>query len=188
MRVFSVVFIVLLVSAFRRVFDREKADARIDPLTKLSNRRAFEVECRRIALSCERDGRVLLCGLIDVDSFKSINDEYGHSAGDAVLIALANALSSAVRPYDATARLGGDEFAFCLAVRNDEVAKRKAQDIHRRIASALEVGRWPATCSVGASTGANIGEALAKADKVLYQVKEAGRRSWSFASIPGICT
>jgi len=183
MRIFSVIFIVMLLSAFRRVFDREKADARVDSLTKLNNRRAFEIECRRLAMSCARDGRVMLCGLIDVDSFKSINDQYGHNAGDAVLIVLADALANAVRTYDATARLGGDEFAFCLAVRNNEVATQKTLDIHSQISAALAAGRWPASCSLGASTGDGVEDTFSRADGLLYAAKTAGKNKWRFSSL-----
>lgn len=125
MRAFGVIFIILFVGAFRRTFDRERATARIDPLTGLGNRRYFRGECARLELASARDDRILLCGVIDVDDFKSVNDQHGHAAGDEVLRIVAEALASAVRPYDITARLGGDEFAFCLAVRDEASAEKK---------------------------------------------------------------
>ncbi|WP_368077277.1 diguanylate cyclase [Sphingomonas faeni] len=82
MKTFSVIFIILLVGAFRRAFDRERANAQIDPLTGLGNRRSFQRECKRLELSALRDNRLLLCGIIDLDDFKEVNDRHGHAAGD----------------------------------------------------------------------------------------------------------
>jgi diguanylate cyclase (GGDEF)-like protein len=180
MRVFGVVFIILLVGAFRRTFDQERANALIDPLTGLGNRRSFHRECKRLELSSQRDHRILLCGMIDLDDFKAVNDRHGHAAGDEVLRIIAHALVSAVRPYDVTARLGGDEFAFCLAVRDPAAAERKAGKIHRSLIAAMEGSELSATCSLGAATGRNIEETFRIADKAMYVAKESGKSSWIF--------
>jgi diguanylate cyclase (GGDEF)-like protein len=181
MRTFSVVFIILLVGAFRRTFDRERANAQIDPLTGLGNRRSFQRECKRLELSALRDNRILLCGIIDLDDFKAVNDQDGHAAGDEVLRVVAQALISAVRPYDVTARLGGDEFAFCLAVRDEASAERKAGKIHRFLIAAMDTSEWRATCSLGAATGRHIEETLSIADKFMYEAKSTGKGSWTFS-------
>ena len=180
MRVFGVVFIILLVGAFRRTFDQERANALIDPLTGLGNRRSFQRECKRLELSSLRDHRILLCGMIDLDDFKAVNDQHGHAAGDEVLRTIAHALVSAVRPYDVTARLGGDEFAFCLAVRDEAAAERKAGKIHRSLITAMESSELKATCSLGAATGRTIEETFRIADKAMYEAKASGKSSWIF--------
>ncbi len=179
-RVFGVLFIILFVGAFRRTFDQERANAQIDPLTGLGNRRAFKRECSSLELASARDNRILLCGLIDVDDFKSINDRYGHAAGDDVLIIVADALLSAVRPYDVTARLGGDEFAFCLAVRDTASAERKSGKIHDAVMAALTQTNYGATCSLGAATGVDVAETLRVADQTMYRAKDAGKSKWAF--------
>lgn len=181
MRTFAVVFMILFVGAFRRTFDREQANARIDPLTGLGNRRSFDSECSRLELTTARDNRILLCGLIDVDDFKSVNDRYGHAVGDEVLRIVARSLVSAVRPYDITARLGGDEFAFCLAVRDEVAARLKTQKIHDLISAALKASEWSVTCTLGAATGVDIDATLIVADLAMYKSKDAGKDSWLFA-------
>jgi len=185
-RSFGVLFIILFVSAFRRTFDRERAAASIDPLTGLANRRAFQIECARLELASVRDDRILLCGVIDVDDFKSVNDQHGHAAGDEVLRVVATALASAVRPYDITARLGGDEFAFCLAVRDQASAERKSGKIHRAIMTALQSTDVPATCSLGASTGTDFTDTLLTADQTMYHAKQTGKSSWRFNTTPAL--
>ncbi|WP_380784806.1 GGDEF domain-containing protein [Sphingomonas sp. R86521] len=179
-RAFGAVFIVLLVAAFRRTFDHEHANAEVDPLTGLGNRRSFTRECERLKLSAPRDGRILLCGMIDLDDFKAVNDQHGHTAGDDVLRIVAQALVAAVRPYDVTARVGGDEFAFCLAVRDEASAERKTARIHGSLITALKASEWTATCSLGASTGTNVEDALKIADGAMFQAKSAGKSSWIF--------
>ena len=182
MRTFSVIFIILLVGAFRRAFDRERANAQIDPLTGLGNRRSFQRECKRLELSALRDNRLLLCGIIDLDDFKEVNDLHGHAAGDQVLSLVAQALSSAVRPYDVTARLGGDEFAFCLAIRDGAAAERITGTIHRTLIAAMRESGWKSTCSLGAATGKDIEQVLNAADQAMYRAKFSAKGSWTFSA------
>lgn len=182
MRLFGVIFLILLVSAFRRTFDRERFNARVDPLTGLGNRRAFEIESHKLSLACARDRRTILCGLIDLDDFKATNDHFGHADGDALLQGIAVALAASVRPYDVTARLGGDEFAFCLAVRDEAAAEKKADDIHRRLSLALAEIRPGSTCSLGATAGLDVERAMKAADEAMYRAKRGGKGSWIFVS------
>ena len=185
MRVFAVAFVILFVSAFRRTFDRERQNARVDPLTGLGNRRSFRSESRRLELAAGRDRRILLCGLIDVDDFKGVNDRLGHAEGDEVLRVVARSLSSALRPYDVTARLGGDEFVFCLAVRDEAAAERKTEEIHGAVAEALAASGRLATCSLGATTGFDVATAMERADAMMYYAKAAGKGTWRFAAGAG---
>jgi len=171
MLVLGVIFIILLVSAFRRAFDHESRNALMDPLTGLGNRRSFQREGKRQESSAARDRRILLCGVIDLDGFKAVNDQYGHAAGDEVLRIVAHALSASVRPYDITARLGGDEFAFCLTVRDEAAGERKSSSIHQALIAALETSQWRATCSLGAATGSDFEQAIRIADKIMYEAK-----------------
>jgi len=182
MRTFGLAFVIFLVSAFRRTFDRERATAHIDPLTGLGNRRSFQRECERLESSARRDDRILLCGIIDLDDFKAVNDQHGHTAGDDLLRVVAEALVSAVRPYDVTARLGGDEFAFCLAVYDEAGAERTAREIHGLLMSAMDASEWKATCSLGAATGRTVEETLGIADKAMYLAKSSGKNSWVFST------
>jgi diguanylate cyclase (GGDEF)-like protein len=146
----------------------------------LGNRRSFHRECKRLELSSRRDHRILLCGIIDLDDFKAVNDRHGHAAGDEVLRIIAHALVSAVRPYDVTARLGGDEFAFCLAVRDEAAAERKAGKIHQSLIAAMEGSELRATCSLGAATGNDTDKTFRIADQAMYDAKASGKSSYMF--------
>lgn len=175
MRVFAVVFVIFSVGAFRRTFDRERANARIDPLTGLGNRRSFLIESRKLSVLARRTDRILLCGLIDLDDFKLVNDTHGHAAGDKTLKVAAEALSGVLRSYDAVARIGGDEFAFCLLFRSQRSAETKVREIHLAVEAALNALAWQPTCSLGASAQLNLGTAFCVADGALYAAKAAGK-------------
>lgn len=97
----------------QRLRDAE-LQARVDPLTGLWNRTAFEDQTQRIVALARRQQESLSLLLIDVDRFKHINDTYGHSAGDAVLQQLARSFQKTARRSDLVARWGGDEFTVLL--------------------------------------------------------------------------
>jgi diguanylate cyclase (GGDEF)-like protein len=147
--------------------------ANSDPLTGLRHYRPFEER-----LACSEPGRTAVIA-VDVDEFKRINDEYGHQAGDHALVALVDALRSALRGDDHIYRIGGDEFAVVIDVGGSaEVAT-----IARRLLEAARlVGH---TVSVGAALrlpGETGRETLLRADKALYQAKRAGRNTARLAA------
>ncbi|PNU04622.1 sensor domain-containing diguanylate cyclase [Novosphingobium guangzhouense] len=152
--------------------------AETDELTGLANRAGF---LRRFeaALAADED---LSIALIDVDSFKSLNDEYGHLAGDAVLAEIARRLLQSVRTTDLVARLGGDEFVVLLGAGDLNVA----QEICRRFVRA--VSAVPVELPLGGQTQARIScglvhrapgqggiDLLNRADMALYEAKRGGR-------------
>jgi len=152
-----------------------------DSLTGLLNRLAFE---EWIADACrENGGRDLAVLYIDLDNFKPVNDEFGHTVGDLVLGEFAKRLSAVVRPTDAIARLGGDEFAIALpGVRCVADAEMIAQKVVAEAGRPMQVdGR---TIQIGASVGVAVdatrerdgGRGLIKrADEMLYGAKRSGR-------------
>jgi diguanylate cyclase (GGDEF)-like protein len=114
--------------------------------------------------------------MIDVDRFKSINDNYGHVVGDRVLATIGAVLLDHVRPFDVASRLGGDEFAVLLPETDSTGAVRVAERIFRDLAPLTEV---PVTLSIGVSSldrsMPTIERLFDEADMALYQVKRAGR-------------
>src|SRR5262249_36019941 len=98
----------------RRFEDRLRHLADHDPLTGLLNRRSFEREVERPLAHCRRYGANGALIVLDLDHFKYVNDSYGHSAGDELIVAVADALRMRLRETDVVARLGGDEFAALL--------------------------------------------------------------------------
>ena len=153
--------------------------ARLDPLTRLANRRAFfellEAERSRTV----RYGRPLTLVYLDLDGFKQVNDSLGHAVGDELLKVVATTLRSSVRVSDTVARVGGDEFALLLpesGVGTAEVVLRKLQS---RLLHAMQDRQWPVTFSMGAVTFLKIplssDEMLHSADRLMYEVKSHGK-------------
>jgi diguanylate cyclase (GGDEF)-like protein len=140
-----------------------------DPLTDLPNRRAFEDALA--ALTGSTTGGAIL--MIDVDKFKSVNDEHGHAAGDLLLQGIAVAINASVRPGDTPARVGGDEFAVLLPAATQALASEIGDRIRGTLRNDPAV---PVSVSVGVSmlTG-NARSAMLAADIALYQAKSAGR-------------
>jgi diguanylate cyclase (GGDEF)-like protein len=160
-----------------------------DVLTNMPNRRMFvEVFRKRVTPPALSDTFVLL--LVDLDFFKSVNDRFGHDAGDAVLIAIASRLKAEVRRTDCVARLGGDEFALLLF---DPIDQARTEAICNRILTSvatlirykhmtLQVG-----CSIGLARYPADGktqEALYKsADMALYEAKRTSRNAFCWHKI-----
>lgn len=146
------------------------AQAEQDPLTGLANRRGFERELARTLSFIQRYGDTAALLYLDLDGFKGINDRRGHAAGDAVLRAVAAALTGHVRTSDRIARLGGDEFAVILWNIRPEDAERKARAMEAVVA-ALPEGGGELGASVGATmmaAGDTPAVALARADRAMY--------------------
>jgi diguanylate cyclase (GGDEF)-like protein len=166
----------------RIVFLENLADE--DPLTPVANRRAFIRELTRVAALARRHGTPSSVLYFDIDGMKTINDRFGHAAGDRVLVAIADSLVANVRASDLVGRLGGDEFGIILAHTDDAAARGKAAVLAKGIAELgieAEGGKVPvsATFGISAITGVEDAEAaLAAADKAMYERKQersAGR-------------
>jgi diguanylate cyclase (GGDEF)-like protein/PAS domain S-box-containing protein len=183
----SVVVTAMDIAARRRRVRRLRHFATHDPLTDLLNRRAFEQALARLIERCRRGGPAGAFLVIDLDLLKQANDQIGHLAGDALLIAVANVLRGAVRPGDLLGRLGGDEFGVALErVGADELAL--VADRLRRSIAAQRVGphgRARSTASIGGviiDGTLDVSELLAYADTALYRAKD--RRDSSEISTP----
>ncbi|MEX2672769.1 MAG: GGDEF domain-containing protein [Phycisphaeraceae bacterium] len=152
--------------------------AATDTLTGIPNRRALEQSLQQAFYTAKLEDRALSVAIIDVDHFKSLNDTFGHAAGDEALKQLANILSKTARESDMVARLGGEEFA--LVIRN--AAGKEAHKAADRLRQAIESATWPdrpITVSIGLATlrpeHTSIDQLLEQADEALYTSKETGR-------------
>lgn len=168
--------------------------AYIDPLTGLTNRRLFHDLADNALERCKRNNSNLALILIDLDNFKEINDTHGHSAGDRVLVAIAEYLKSTFRQTDAithahvdTARFGGDEFIVLLENihSSEDVAKAARRFTHEvRQPVAIENTEITTSCSMGIALypahGETITALIRNADIALYRVKDAGRNDYQF--------
>ncbi len=150
----------------------------VDELSGVSNRRGFDL-CLDSLRESSGDCTMIM---LDLDSFKTINDENGHTTGDRVITVAGRILSQALRPTDQIFRYGGDEFAIVLDVKTLDVA----HVIARRVQAGFAAEDWRShglpdgvTVSIGIATGrsANADEVFAAADVQLYSAKRAGRNT-----------
>jgi diguanylate cyclase (GGDEF)-like protein len=156
--------------------------ARVDALTGLVNRRSFDEALERTLIRPVGAGTALV--LIDVDSFKTINDSHGHPVGDAVLVHLARVLREQIRTDDAVlSRLGGDELAVLLRDCTPEVAARRAESLLFAVRSTplpladgtlLSLSISLGVAHVPERTG-DLTSLYHEADVALYEAKRAGR-------------
>jgi diguanylate cyclase (GGDEF)-like protein len=169
----------ILLTALRDAYSYQRELARIDPLTAVPNRRAFAEAAQIELLSARRSARPLSIAYVDVDNFKSINDKFGHSAGDALLRAVGATITSCLRRTDVVARLGGDEFAVLMPEANADAAHVIVQRIGTSLTTVMTTSRWPATFSVGLVTclamPATVDELIGLADAAMYRAKSSGK-------------
>lgn len=162
-----------------------KKAAVVDPMTGLLNKASAQEE---IAAACRNTQGVLM--IIDLDSFKLVNDLYGHAMGDKILVRFAEILRAVVRPIDIVGRMGGDEFiAFCQNVKDEIVIEKKSRFINKYITEAAKefMGddmQIPLGASLGCvlapQEGTDFAALFKKADKALYTVKQNGKHGFSF--------
>jgi diguanylate cyclase (GGDEF)-like protein len=150
-----------------------------DPLTGLLNRRSFLDECNRIAQTHKQTA----VAIVDIDYFKSINDTYGHDAGDYALKEIANITQSICNEHGVVARLGGEEFAIVLVDKTPKDADLIFERLRDAINSAqfnYKADRISLTISTGVSYTMDSFEVdfsayLSVADQALYEAKSIGR-------------
>jgi diguanylate cyclase (GGDEF)-like protein len=156
-------------------------DAFTDPLTGLSNRRAWDKTLRE-RLKAATDSRCLCLAVFDLDYFKQINDAFGHAAGDEVLKAVARAICEHLRQDDFVARIGGDEFGLLIWVSDPAIAPAVIERVRTALPDRLAAsGVHQVRASAGvAGVGFAIpppspGEIFAQADEALRRAKQEGR-------------
>ena len=152
-----------------------------DFLTGLWNRAEIISFLRRELERARRDRTPVAVMLADVDHFKQVNDKLGHESGDKVLKAVAENLTSSLRPYDGVGRYGGEEFLLVLPGCDLEIAERRANQV-REIVARCPISLGSQTCNVTLSMGVVVAEGASdaerlinQADTALYQAKSKGR-------------
>jgi len=180
------------VSSRKQQEDEARFQSHHDALTQLLNRRGLEVRLNLNYTDRENDNITLL--LLDLDRFKQINDQWGHLAGDKVLIEIGKRMKTMVRGVDLLARLGGDEFLICLhkhpgAQTLHQFLLRLIDNIsrdidlgdsrHDYVGASIGVAQYPLD-------GTDLVELLHKADAALYEVKHNGRNGYCIYSDEGL--
>lgn len=154
----------------------------MDPLTGIGNRLGMMVRLEHERARIRRGLRPCAVAMIDIDHFKSVNDEYGHAAGDLVLRTVADLLVANLRPYDDVFRYGGEEFLLCLPETESVSAAHLAERLRHRIAKENIILDTSLPLRVTASFGISqidnetpLTEAVRRADVALYVAKNGGR-------------
>ena len=164
------------------VVQSERLEAMLfeDPLTGLSNRRFILTQLAGAVSGARRHERPLTAAIVDIDHFKSVNDDHGHAAGDRVLAAVAGSLREHLRAEDQLGRLGGEEFLALLPDVDARAAAAAAEKLRAAVAG-LRVAHdgcdLGVTVSIGwaAWDGETAEELMRRADEALYEAKRSGR-------------
>ena len=184
------VALTLLIILVRDVLADANARSETDMLSGLLNRGGFEVRAEAALRDANRLGMPVSLVISDLDHFKSINDNFGHAAGDKVIVTFASFLRSAMAEHHVAGRVGGEEFAILLPGTNMVAARLFAEGARNAFAS-LTVEGMPATKRFTASFGVaelaggeTISDLMGRADKALYLAKNSGRDCVKIAPRP----
>jgi len=173
------VFVIFILVSERAVTVHKTA-ASMDPLTGMFNRRGFAEASSRVIEREAKAGRPVTVLIFDIDHFKSINDRFGHPAGDEILKLFATVVITTLRISDLSGRIGGEEFAALLPCSLEEgvLAAERVREAFANSGIAVEDGPVDTTVSIGVAggpAGTELEVLLAAADTALYQAKRTGR-------------
>jgi len=168
---------------------QERNQAKIDPLTGIPNRLAYEERLEQEVARWKRFATPLVLVVWDIDLFKNVNDQFGHRAGDKVLRTIARTLEGSVRETDFVARYGGEEFVQLMTGSSLEECLRVADNLREAIEATgfhFRDQSITITASCGLAEfrdGDSVGPWFERADKALYRAKQAGRNRCELATL-----
>src|SRR5437588_6819983 len=173
------VFVIFMLVSERTV-TAHKTAASTDPLTGMLNRRGFSEACGRVIEREAKAGRPVTVMIFDIDHFKSINDRFGHPAGDEMLKLFSTVVVTNLRISDLSGRIGGEEFAALLpcALEEGVLVAERVREAFEASNIVCEEGPVDTTVSIGVAggpAGTELDVLLAAADTALYQAKRTGR-------------
>jgi len=180
------VIVTLLLSTLRRALEHEKELSRTDYLTGAVNSRVFYDSLQTEINRSQRYKNPFTIAYIDLDNFKTVNDEFGHATGDQVLRFLVNRVRKHLRKTDIVTRLGGDEFALLLPETNQESAQVVLSKLQHDILAGMQQSNWPVTLSIGVLTcidaPSETKEVIRMVDDLMYSVKRSSKNGIKYAS------
>jgi len=174
--VFAYAFAALTRSQRQQLMDL----ATCDPLTGAGNRRALTQKLAEVIAGHERTTSPASLIILDLDHFKSINDEFGHAVGDQILVRLAEVINLRIRVTDSLYRIGGEEFVIVVEGQNIDRASRLAEQLRTLVEANELAPDRDVTISLGVAelqTGESSDSWLRRADKALYEAKRGGRNA-----------
>ncbi len=168
-----------MVTSLRRGIERERQMARMDHLTAVANSRHFGEVARQEIRRAGRYQHPFTLAYLDIDDFKKVNDTQGHSAGDALLVAVAASIRDSIRSTDVVARLGGDEFGILLPETGYEASGVVIQKVFEGLREVMRRKGWAVTFSIGVVTfltpPESVDSMIRAADGFMYAVKHGGK-------------
>ncbi|MFO1310701.1 MAG: GGDEF domain-containing protein [Burkholderiales bacterium] len=178
-RFLFLLLVAVLLAHLRRMLLREREVARVDPLTRLLNGRAFRERAEAEIRRAQRYAHPISLAFVDLNGFKQVNDVHGHAAGDRLLAIVGETLRAHLRDTDSAARLGGDEFAILLPMADAGAAHAAMDKIRIRLHAATALHGTPIDFCAGIvsypSSPPPLETMLERADALMYAAK-AGLR------------
>jgi diguanylate cyclase (GGDEF)-like protein len=189
-RLFYYIVHTLLLSKLLYLYQKSRELSLIDPLTKINNSRSFQIQFQHEIDKSKRTKLPLSLVYFDIDNFKFINDNYGHSTGDILLQTITSRILKIIRPMDVFARLGGDEFTLLLPETDIENAKTAVKRLQSEVLNIAINNKWPITLSIGVvifkETTLVIDEMIKIADELMYQVKKESKNNIKYKIYPDV--
>lgn len=180
------VIVTELLARLGRALTREQQLATTDHLTGVVNPRAFYATAEAELQRMRRHPRPVTLAYADLDNFKSVNDRYGHEAGDRLLRLVAEAIRTNVRVTDTVARLGGDEFAILMPETDAEAARAAIDKVHRIVLAEIRDWSLPVSVSIGVATclraPASVDGLVRLSDDLMYAVKHGSKDAVRYAT------
>jgi len=181
--------VTLLLAALKKALEREKVVSRTDRLTGAASvdffYELFQAEIYRF----QRNQHPFTLVYIDLDNFKAVNDQFGHSVGDMVLRSVVSQSRNVLRKTDIVARLGGDEFAILFPETDQKTAQALIPRIQQGLLAEMKKSNWPVTFSIGAitflATPGTINDLIKMADDLMYTVKNDGKNAIGYSVYSG---
>lgn len=177
----------------KRDLERVRHEAMTDGLTSLSNRKSFDEQIANLAKDCNASGKIFTLLMMDIDHFKTFNDNYGHQVGDQVLRLVARTLTDGIKGKDIASRYGGEEFVIILPETNLDHGTMVAESLRKALANKEVINRSTGellgriTMSVGVAqfyANESVENLIERADAALYTAKHNGRNQVAAAPTP----
>lgn len=177
----------------KKDMERVRREAMTDGLTSLANRKSFDEQIERLSKDSNATGKIFTLLMVDIDHFKSFNDNFGHQVGDQVLRLVARTLTDGIKGKDTASRYGGEEFSILLPETNLDAGIAVADSLRKSLANKEIINRSSGeflgriTMSVGVAQyyqDEAIEDLIERADAALYTAKHNGRNQVAAAPTP----
>jgi diguanylate cyclase (GGDEF)-like protein len=183
------IIVTLLLAELKKALEHEKNLSRTDRLTGATSADFFydliQIEINRF----QRYKHIFTVAYVDLDNFKIVNDQFGHSTGDLVLRTVVNHTKTELRKTDIVARLGGDEFAILLPETEQKKAQVTISKIQQGLLSEMRKCNWPVSFSIGVitfiATPNTTNELIKMVDDLMYTVKHNGKNAIRYSVYTG---